>query len=542
MGQSEYNKQRSVPVCQRSRYVGAPIHQSPTRYTVVRSQTLTGLGILIQGYPETNAEPRGLLLGTRSGRRVDNQERCLAMGMHREIPPRSERLPADSPTFIDLFAGCGGLSLGLMNAGWTGLFAAEKDGFAFETLKHNLIGRPGRPSLKWPEWLPREPISVQALLRRHLRDLQSLRGSVTLVATGLPCQGFSAAGNRKAHDPRNRQFIQAMKVIDAIRPKLVLIENVPGIAIRFGSSRSKDRKRRRGRPREAYSIRIRRALKKRGYTVWEEDVAAARFGVPQTRVRHIMLGILQNDAREVWSPAVALEEAREDLLGRKLGLPLERPVGVGEAIGDLLKGNGVYRPEDSPRFDFGVIGPPKSIYQKLLSEGGPPLPDSHRFPNHEADTIKRFKSLQRLPNHGKSVRDSVLSKLGTSKLSVTVLREDLPSHTLTSIPDDFVHYVEPRVLTPREYARLQSFPDWFEFKGKYTTGGLLRRTEVPRYTQIANAVPPLLAEAIGRALLVGPRARGAATASASVSLGAQREVVRRRDELLIEPATPPLNR
>ena len=66
-----------------------------------------------------------------------------------------------------------------------------------------------------------------------------------------------------------------------------------------------------------------------------------------------------------------------------------------------------------------------------------------------------------------------------------------------SIPDEYIHYKEPRVLTVREYARIQSFPDWYEIKGKYTTGGLLRKKDVPRYTQLANAVPPLFAEQIG---------------------------------------------
>ena len=69
------------------------------------------------------------------------------------------------------------------------------------------------------------------------------------------------------------------------------------------------------------------------------------------------------------------------------------------------------------------------------------------------------------------------------------------------MPDDLLHYSEPRALTVRENARLQSFPDWFEFRGKYTTGGKLRRLEVPRFTQVANAVPPLVAESIGKSLL-----------------------------------------
>src|SRR5207244_11987859 len=70
----------------------------------------------------------------------------------------------------------------------------------------------------------------------------------------------------------------------------------------------------------------------------------------------------------------------------------------------------------------------------------------------------------------------------------------------TRLPDALVHYSEPRIPTVREYARIQSFPDWFEFKAKYTTGDKHRREQVPRYTQVANAVPPLLAEAIGLAL------------------------------------------
>lgn len=75
-----------------------------------------------------------------------------------------------------------------------------------------------------------------------------------------------------------------------------------------------------------------------------------------------------------------------------------------------------------------------------------------------------------------------------------------PAPTITTLPDDILHYCDPRILTVREYARLQSFPDWFVFKGKYTTGGDRRTKECPRYTQVGNAVPPLLALAIARAL------------------------------------------
>jgi DNA (cytosine-5)-methyltransferase 1 len=88
-------------------------------------------------------------------------------------------------------------------------------------------------------------------------------------------------------------------------------------------------------------------------------------------------------------------------------------------------------------------------------------------------------------------------RLGLSKHCTVPLDPSMPSHTLTTLPDDILHYSEPRILCVREYARLQSFPDWFAFKGKYTTGGDRRVRECPRYTQVGNAVPPFLSECLG---------------------------------------------
>ena len=103
------------------------------------------------------------------------------------------------------------------------------------------------------------------------------------------------------------------------------------------------------------------------------------------------------------------------------------------------------------------------------------------------------------------VADRNISKLldqryGIKKNCFSVLAANLPAPTLTSNPDDHIHYCEPRTLTVREYARIQSFPDSFEFKGNYTTGGDNRKTDVPRYTQIGNAIPPLFGEQVGLAL------------------------------------------
>ena len=95
---------------------------------------------------------------------------------------------------------------------------------------------------------------------------------------------------------------------------------------------------------------------------------------------------------------------------------------------------------------------------------------------------------------------SVAQQMPTT-LKLTVLDANGQAPTITSIPDELVHYEEPRILTVREHARIQSFPDWYEFKGKYTSGGKRRKMEVPRYTQVGNAVPPLFAEQIGIALM-----------------------------------------
>src|ERR1700722_18576821 len=136
-------------------------------------------------------------------------------------------------TFVDAFAGCGGLSLGLMQAGWQGLFAIEKDKFAFQTLKSNLIDHKARFKFAWPQWLPREPISIDSFLKKHGSQIRSLAGTVDLLVGGPPCQGFSSAGKRRHDDPRNKLFRSYLKLVKLLKPKVVLIENVRGFTSDF---------------------------------------------------------------------------------------------------------------------------------------------------------------------------------------------------------------------------------------------------------------------------------------------------------------------
>lgn len=128
------------------------------------------------------------------------------------------------------------------------------------------------------------------------------------------------------------------------------------------------------------------------------------------------------------------------------------------------------------------------------------MPDSHRFAKHKKETEKRFRKMIFEEECNKNLSKVLLDKYGVKKNCISILDKNLASPTITTHPDDHIHYEEPRILTVREYARLQSFPDDFEFKGKYTTGGKRRKVEVPRYTQVGNAIPPLFAEQVGIAL------------------------------------------
>lgn len=387
-------------------------------------------------------------------------------------------------TYIDIFAGCGGLSTGLFNAGWTGLFAVEKNADAFSTLKYNLIDT--HKHFIWPDWLPCQEYDINELIKNHTDHLCSLKGKVTLVAGGPPCQGFSMAGKRDKNDQRNELVKSYIKFIKLVLPEAIIFENVHGFTVNF-----KDKK-----GTKQYSSYVERALKRLGYKTMYQIIDMSDYGVPQSRKRFILIGMKEHSPKLVFEK---LNHMRHDFCVSK---GIHSSTTIIDAISDLKMEHGTYPSPDSKGFQAGLYGPIQSGYQELMRKNRSVenAPDSHRFVNHRKDTLDLHNELLLKAPVGKRITPSDNIVPNLNRRGVTVLNPNAQAPTITSIPDELVHYKEPRILTVREHARIQSFPDWFEFKGKYTSGGKRRKQEVPRYTQVGNAVPPLFAEQIGIAI------------------------------------------
>ncbi len=396
-----------------------------------------------------------------------------------------------SKKFIDLFAGCGGLSLGLKKAGWQGVFAIEKAADAFKTLKHNLIDKDVVTPFDWPEWLPCEAMTTSDLIDGYSDQLIKLRGTIDLIAGGPPCQGFSFAGRRNPNDPRNRLTEEYIKIVELIQPKFLLLENVKGFKAAFKQNGTEKTK--------VYAEVVKEKLENLEYIVSHSMVNASKFGVPQPRPRFIMVAIHKDYARGL-CPFQILEELLPDYRKGK-GLHPNKNTTVKQAISDLeTEGAVLVESPDTVGFQqIRYAANNLTAYQRLMrievTKGI--KPNSLRLAKHNTETLLRFKKILKTYKKGKSLTQAELKKLGTKKQCFTPLHPNMLSRTLTTLPDDLLHYSEPRILTVRESARIQSFPDWFEFMGKYTTGGARRKEECPRYSQVGNAVPPLMAEGLG---------------------------------------------
>jgi DNA (cytosine-5)-methyltransferase 1 len=411
------------------------------------------------------------------------------------VQTRFTPVTAGAFTFIDAFAGCGGLSLGLKRAGWECLVAIEKDPLAFATYQANLVavGKPFR--MKWPDGVAEKAWDISAFRKECAPFLDRVRGNVDLLAGGPPCQGFSRAGRRQADDPRNRLFEDYLSLVQDLQPRAVLIENVQGFTSDFG----------RGMPGSGrnFAAELKRRLAE-SYVTSDAILMASDFGVPQARPRFFLIGVLRDlassDAVASFFPMLR-GQSRRFLAARGLAPGTT----ARDALSDLeVERVGTMDCPDSAGYSAIAYSGPLSAFQRAMQAGYGMQPGDTRLARHAPEIRERFADIIRSSGEegrlNQGISPDLRRKHGLKKMAVRVLDPLAPAPTITSMPDDLLHYREPRTLTVRENARLQSFPDWFQFKGKYTTGGLARRTQIPRFTQVANAVPPLLAEQIGECL------------------------------------------
>jgi len=344
---------------------------------------------------------------------------------------------------IELFCGCGGMSVGLKNAGFDIVYANDINEDALKTYRKN-----------FPE-VHVECKDIMTVRPNDIKKKLKLK-KIDLIVAGTPCQGFSTSGKRNPNDPRNKLFRQLFKFVNNFKPKFFVMENVSGLlSMEEGKVFKK----------------ITKSFEGIGYHIQHDVLTASDFGIPQHRKRVFIVG-----SRKKFR--------KSKLFPRK---QKRKTVTVRDAISDLsFLGIG----ESSSKYH----SRPKTKYQKLMRKNSRVL-HNHESARHSKKIQNRFAAIP-IGMDGRNF----FRKPRTSKRDLFKLHPKKPSRTITTLPEDFIHYEKNRIHTVRELARLQSFPDSFEFLGPRTTGGKQRKYSCPQYTQVGNAVPPLLSEKIFRKL------------------------------------------
>lgn len=411
---------------------------------------------------------------------------------------------AGALTCIDLFAGCGGLSLGLEQAGFHPLLFSELNISAAETY---MLNRPGKHIIPIGDVYSLTNANLE-LLKVHWKQ-QSIT-DVDLVCGGPPCQGYSGIGHRrtfkldKEEIPSNHLYEEMVRVVRAINPKIFLFENVRGLL-----SAKWDKNGMKG---EIFRDVLKAFRTLGGYHIRWDLVHAKNYGVPQNRPRVLMVGVRHD----------ILYPERQDLMFEDPPLLFDAPSAVKDGFLPAPKGGAPTLPEllsdlEDPYFlkiqrTERYPKPPQTEIQRLLRThdgkllGANDELTEHEYSDHSPYIREKFEHMIR---NGGEIPEKYQTKKFAQRVFPLTWNESGPSITATSLPDDYVHYSQPRSPTVREWARIQTFPDWYQFAGPRTTGGRRRAgdpskgdwsRDVPKYTQIGNAVPVLLARRIGEHL------------------------------------------
>ena len=341
---------------------------------------------------------------------------------------------------IDLFAGCGGLSKGFMDAGYSIIVGVDNDQAALNTFELNHNGA--------------RSLNADLSKKETFEEIKRIAGnrSIDVIIAGPPCQGFSLTGPRNFDDPRNKLYLAVLEMVKQYKPKGFIIENVPGMATMYDGQVKNE---------------IIRRFKKMGYNIDCQILCAADYGVPQMRKRLIFMGVRDDIGKpsfpeKVLSPEnyITCREAIDDLPTR---------------IDELGEEEDVYTEN------------PHSEYQKKMRG------DCKVLHNHVATAHKQFvKDTIALVPEGGNWKDLPEGVGKSRKFHEAWTRYDgnKPSKTIDTGHRNHFHYEYNRVPTIRENARFQSFPDDFIFEGSRTD----------QFKQVGNAVPPLLSCAIAKTL------------------------------------------
>ena len=337
---------------------------------------------------------------------------------------------------LDLFSGCGGLSLGFKMAGFEISGAIDNDADSIQTFKKNF---------------KKSKSLIKDINKINKKEIKKNFSNIDVIIGGPPCQGFSNANRwqKEYNDPRNLLFLKFIEFVKIIKPKMLLIENVSGIL-----SRSKGQ----------IINNIKEILNENGYKVDYKLLNASEFGVPQIRKRVFIVGNRLNSidffenlkkrkkvtVKDAISELYALEKKDEKKLNGKLD-------------NNYIK---YLRKKNSKVLNHDIVYPAKSTIEKIkhVKQGE----------NWQSIPVKLFK------NNRNNRHSSAFKRLKEDDFSVTIDTGNAHSN--------YFHPIYHRIPTPREAARIQSFTDNFEFIGSRTS----------QYRQIGNAVPPLLSKEIAK--------------------------------------------
>jgi DNA (cytosine-5)-methyltransferase 1 len=352
-------------------------------------------------------------------------------------------LRKSASTFIDLFSGTGGWSYGLELAGLTHLASIDIDPVACATAAANVSGQVYCSNVTEP-------------------PAKFLELKPDIVVGSPPCQGFSTQGRKVENDPRNSLVWSYLDLLDHFQPKVWVFENVPGFARLYGGRYLKD---------------VLERLKSTDYRVTSAILNAADFGVPQNRKRFFMVGTRVAAEPSLPSPTHGGEATLFEVRSQ--------PVTIWDAIGDLpVVGIG----ERVGEFDY--ESDPVTDYQRWARSASGVV-RQHTTQRHSDRVLEKIQKVGHGENMGVFVdefAENAVDYMGGYRRAAP----DKPSYTaywtrgMTSI-----HPYQDRFLSPRECARIQSFPDDFQFLGR----------SIENYRLVCNAVPPLLARAWGESLL-----------------------------------------